>query len=244
MNDNVYITSNLFLKENKLYYETDKGDIKLNRNNWHKYLKDYDYEKLPLGWKKKLKSKLSPKNSLWGIKDCGGDGDCLFLCIEEALKNYYEPHDETYSVSNLRSIAAEQINESNFKIILENYKAEEDSGEFDGFWEPSEIEFVEDLKDVVKECGNSFWGDHIIIQLLSEALKLNFIILNEENEYDDNNYSVQRTFNSLIPTRRTIILSYYSNIHYQLIGYFNGDRMQTIFNYEEIPEELINVYQK
>ena len=94
----------------------------------------------------------------------------------------------------------------------------------------------------MKECGNSFWGDHIFIQLLSEALKLNFIILNEENEYDTVEYNIQRTFTTLDTKRRTIILSYYSNIHYQLIGYFNGQRMQTVFNYEELPEEILKVY--
>ena len=71
-------------------------------------------------------SELSPKNSLWGIRDCGGEGDCLFLCIEEALKNFYEPEDDTYSVPNLRSITqAECVNEDNFEIILQNYKAED-----------------------------------------------------------------------------------------------------------------------
>ena len=133
MDDNIYLTSNLFLKENHLFYETNKGIVKLNRTNWHKYLKEYDYNKLSLGWKKKLKSELSPKNSLWGIRDCGGEGDCLFLCIEEALRNFYEPDDDTYSVLNLRTLAAECINEDNFEIILETYKAEEESGEFDGF---------------------------------------------------------------------------------------------------------------
>ena len=242
MDDNIYLTSNLFLKENHLFYETNKGIVKLNRTNWHKYLKEYDYNKLSLGWKKKLKSELSPKNSLWGIRDCGGEGDCLFLCIEEALRNFYEPDDDTYSVLNLRTLAAECINEDNFEIILETYKAEEESGEFDGFWEPNEITDIEELKDAMKECGNSFWGDHIFIQLLSEALKLNFIILNEENEYDTVEYNIQRTFTTLDTKRRTIILSYYSNIHYQLIGYFNGQRMQTVFNYEELPEEILKVY--
>ena len=70
----VFITPNLFLDNNQMYYE-DTKITKLNRSNWHRYLGDYDYEKLPLGWKKRLKSELSPKNSLWGVKDCGGEGD-------------------------------------------------------------------------------------------------------------------------------------------------------------------------
>lgn len=237
----VFITPNLFLDHNQMYYE-DTKITKLNRSNWHRYLGDYDYEKLPLGWKKRLKSELSPKNSLWGVNDCGGEGDCLFLCIEEALKNFYSPEDDMYSVSNLRNLAAEQINEDNFAIILETYKAEQECDEFDGFWEPNSIKSSEELKNEIRKCGNSFWGDHIILQLLSEALKINFIILNDENEFASEEYSLQRTGCDLDTSRRTIILSYYFNVHYQLIGYFNGQRIQTLFNYEEIPNELLNIY--
>ena len=30
--------------------------VKVSRKDWHKYLAEYDYEKLSLGWKKRLKS--------------------------------------------------------------------------------------------------------------------------------------------------------------------------------------------
>lgn len=244
MNCPVYLTPNLFLKDNCLHYAESNKEIKLNRNNWHKYLAEYEYEKLSRGWKTRLKSTLSPRNSLWGIKDCGAEGDCLFLCIEEAIKNFYEPDEDTYSVVSLRNIAAEQITKDNFHLILETYKAEKESGEFDGFWDPEEISDIEELQTEIRKCGNSFWGDHIIIQLLSESLNLNFIILNDENELAHKKYSLQRTLSNLHPDRRTIILSYYSNCHYQLVGYFNGHRMQTVFNYEDIPEEMLKVYEE
>ena len=237
----VYLTPNLYLQDNQLYHESNKI-VKLNISNWHRYLVEYEYEKLSLGWKKRLKSSLSPKNSLWGIKDCGGDGDCLFLCLEEALKNFYQPQEDNYSVQSLRNLAAEKVTKDNFLSILENYKAEEEIGEFDGSWNPQTIRNIEELQDEIKKCGNSFWGDHIILQLLSEKLDINFIILNDENEFADE-YTLQRTGTDFKQERRTIILSYYSNVHYQLVGYFNGQRMQTLFNYEDLPEEIISVYQ-
>ena len=239
----LYITSNLYLRNHSLYYETDSSKIiKLNRSNWHKYLNEYEYEKLSLGWKRRLKSKLSPKNSLWGIKDCGGEGDCLFLCIEEALKNFMEIDDDSYSVENLRYLAAKQITDHNFTLILETYKAEVETEEFDGEWDPNSIKSKEDLQKEMMKCGNSFWGDHIIIQLLAEALEVNFIILNDENEFATQNFRLQRIGIELNKSRKTIFLSYYSNVHYQLVGYFNGDFMQTVFNFNEIPPEMIQVY--
>lgn len=239
----IYITSNLFLQDNKLFYEeTASKTLKLNRANWHKYLSEYEYEKLPLGWKRRLKSKIYPKNSLWGIKDCGGNGDCLFLCIEEALKNFEEIENDMFSVENLRFKAASQITEENFKLILETYKAEVETGEFEGEWNPLEITRVEELQKEMMKCGDSFWGDHIIIQLLAQALNLNFIILNDDNEFAEQNFRLQRIGLDLDKSRNTIILSYYSNIHYQLVGYFNGNTMQTLFPFDQIPPEMLQVY--
>ena len=145
----IYLTSNLYLKDKSLFYEENASKtVKLNRSNWHRYLTEYDYEKLPLGWKRRLKSKIYPKNSQWAIKDCGGDGDCLFLCIEEALKNFEELENESYSVENLRFKAASQITEENFRLILETYKSEVEIDEFEGEWEPNSIESIQDLQNL------------------------------------------------------------------------------------------------
>ena len=239
----VYLTSNLLLKNQSLFYEVDATKIvKVSRKDWHKYLSEYDYEKLSLGWKKRLKSTTYPKNSLWGIKDCGGDGDCLFLCIEEAMRDFYKVDDENYTVEKLRSIAANMINDNNFNLILETYKAEAETDEFDGLWDPFAIKTKTDLPKAMMVLGDSFWGDHIIIQLLAEALNLNFIILNDENELAQQEFRLQRIGLDLRKDRKTIILSYYSNIHYQLVGYFNGSFMQTLFEYDEIPTEMLDVY--
>lgn len=238
----IYLTSNLFLKDNSLYYEISTSNtIKVSKNNWHYYLCDYDYEKLPLGWKKRLKSPTS-KNSLWGIKDCGGNGDCLFLCIGEALRDFYKLEDENYSVEKLREIAANMITDQNFIIILETYKAEAETEEFDGLWDPFSIKTKVELQNEIKKTGDSFWGDHIIFQLLAEALNLNFIILNDKNELAKQDFRLQRIGLNLRKDRKTIILSYYSNFHYQLVSYFNGNYMQTVFKYDEIPPEMLAVY--
>ena len=241
-NNTIYLTPTLYLKDNQLYNEDNDKIIKLNNRNWHHYLNEYGYEKLELGWRKRLKS-LKSNNSLWGVMDCGGEGDCLFLCIEEAYKNFYNPTDDDFSVLNLRNMAAEKINENNFDFILENYKLEKQHGEFDGNWDPYSVKNIDDLKDKIKISGDTFWGDHIIIQLLEEALNINIIILNCENDFFlKKAFKIQSTGSNFDTSRRTVIISYCLNSHFQLIGYFNGNKMQTIFNNEELPTEMKKVY--
>lgn len=237
-NKEIYITDRIFILSNQLFYETDNGKIKFNKNNWHKYIVDYGFEKLEMGWRKRLKSENS-KNSLWGVLDCGGDGDCLFLCLEEAFKNFYSPENDDFSAENIRNFAANQINKNNFDLILTTYRLEEETGEFLGEWEPSKIKNIEELQNEIRKPGNSFWGDHTIIQLLEQALNINIILLNSENEFFENlKYKIQSRGNKFYSDRRTIILYYYLNCHFQLIGYFNGNKMQTIFTFEQIPKEF------
>ena len=238
----IYITDRLFIVNNQLFYDDDKTKIKLNKNNWHKYLIDYGYEKLEMGWRKRLKS-INSKNSLWGVLDCGAEGDCLFLCIEEAFKNFYKPEIDDFNVENIRHLVSMQINKSNYDLILTTYKLEEETGEFIGDWEPSKINNIEELRDEIRKTGDSFWGDHTIIQLLEVALNINIILLNSENEFFENDkYKIQSTGNKFLKDRRTIILYYYLNCHFQLIGYFNGNKMDTIFTYENLPTEIKKIY--
>lgn len=243
MNLEIYISPNLYYKNNKLYYNLNNKIIKLNNNNWHKYLEEYGYNKLELGWKKRLKSTQS-KNSLWGVIDCGSDGDCLFLCIEEALKNINEPLNDKYSVNNLRNFISKQINDNNFDIILENYKLEFDNNEFIGLWDPYKIKNKEDLKKEIRKTGDSFWGDHILIQLLEDSLNINIFLLNNENDYFDEinkTYKIQTTGKIYDKNKKNIILLYCNNSHFQLIGYFNKEKIQNIFTYEELPSEFLKI---
>ena len=41
--------------------------------------------------------------------------------------------------------------------------------------------------------------------------------------------------------KNTVLLLYKNEIHFQLIGYFTGDRMDTVFNRENIPEEILSM---
>ena len=83
-----------------------------------------------------------------------------------------------------------------------------------------------------------------MIQLLENALNINIFLLNSENDYFDSidkKFKIQNTGKIYDKNRRNIILYYCSNVHFQLIGYFNNCKMQNIFTYDELPKEFINV---
>ena len=96
------------------------------------------------------------------------------------------------------------------------------------------INSIEDLQTEIMKEWDNFWGDHIILQLLQEILKINVILLNEHN--------IHYMVNDIYKYDNTIIIYYLSDVHFQLIGYFDGHYMQTIFNKNNIPLSLKKLY--
>lgn len=225
-----YISSNCYLLNKKLYIDNiNSKDIKVNKRNWKKYLKDYGWTTLPMNWRRKL------NNTNFGILDCGANGDCLFHVFAEGL-NLHNIHnnkiDDLYDISNIRKLTAEGFTTENFNIIIENYRCDNDFG----LWDPHSITKVEELQaELIKE-GNNFWGDHIILQLIQDKLRLNVILLNEED--------IHYMSNDINKYDKTIIIYYLANIHFQLIGFFDGNYFKTIFNKDEIPSSLLNLYNR
>ena len=79
-------------------------------------------------WKSSYKSWYRKCKKRYGILECGGEGDCLFFCIIEALKEFDELDNELgMDVEQLRNIVSYQITEENYPIILENYKLEQEN---------------------------------------------------------------------------------------------------------------------
>ena len=93
------------------------------------------------------------------------------------------------------------------------------------------------MQNEITKVGNNFWGDHILIQLLSEKLCINFIVLNDESN------NISSMCNDL-KYDKTIIIYYLDNLHFQLVGYFNGKIMQTVFKKNELPLGLLSKYQE
>ena len=95
-------------------------------------------------------------------------------------------------------------------------------------------------------------GDHITLQLLQQKLKFNVIILNSEkldenmekyNNIDLNSkFKIHPTGTNINEFDKTIIMYYTDGLHFELVGYFNGDKMVSLFNKNNIPSELLIVY--
>ena len=74
------------------------------------------------------------------------------------------------------------------------------------------------------------------MQLLEKKLNKKILILNN-NTYKINDLMTELNYDS------EIILIYYTNdMHFQLIGYFNNNIMQTLFTLSTLPKELILLY--
>ena len=133
---------------------------------------------------------------------------------------------------DIRKYAAKGITDDNFRTILENYKCEDD---FIGFWDPELIETKEDLQTIITTEGDTLWGDHILLQLLQEQLEFNVIILTSE-------INIQYLANDIDKYENTMIIYYSDGCHFQLIGYFDGHLMKTLFKKDELPKTLLDLY--
>ena len=246
-----YISDNIFIRNNKLYYNKSNKDIKITPNNWHKYLDEYGWEKLHLNWIKRLnksgrKGNKSDKrkNSLFGVLDCGGSGDCFFSSIIESLNSNREVYDK-YDVKMLRTMLAESITEDKFKPIIEHYRILQDIGEFMDEWDPYKVTNVEEFKAELKKEGTNFLGDYIILQLFQELFSINIIILSStqylQTKYDKSLFKLYNTGIRYCKEKDTIILSHEDMEHFRLIGHLNNSNMITLFNNKSLPSEILNI---
>jgi len=225
-----YLTDQISLKDNKLFYE----DKLIKSYNWQILLEGYGWEKLHKKWIKKLNDYLvkPSRNSLFGCLDCGGGGDCLFHCLSYAVNKGDMFENDSNSLRNLLS---ESLTEEKFNEIISIYRVLNDSNDFDEDWDPETITFNE-FKEKIVEGGNEYWGDNIVVNLLKEILKINIFILNS-NEYTNEFYNYPLLYD-YDKDLNTVVLLYENNVHFKLIGHFKDNIMTYCFNNNNIPEEI------
>ena len=233
MTDLVYFTEDLVFDPQKKQFSTS-DTIKINHRNWLSHFDNYGYSSIDDVWE----SRLGKNFSKIGIMECGSEGDCLFYAIAEAL-NFENmksmSNSDIYTVDSLREIAAEQITSENFPLIIESYKLEADSFDFNGDWDPNDIQTPEDLRTELIIPGNNYWGDIIVLQLLQQALGINFIILRSDEALlyptatENSNYD------------KSIILYYENNIHFKLVGVFQSNNLFTVQKTRKLPKFIRDV---
>ena len=238
-----YLTESIILKDDKTFFKDNEKFKKINNNNWHHYLCDFGWFKLPLPWVKKL-NKVSDKyqkNSPFAVLDCSSDGDCFFHCISNALNDYNRFNDdyEILNSSDIRSIISESITDENFKEMIGYYKIMKDINDFDEKWDPYEIKDLQSFKNIIKKSGHNYWCDYILLNKIIDILKLNIFILNSNK--DDKIYSVYNTLIEYNSNYDTIFLLYEDDCHFKLLGWFDGDNMISYFT-ENIPSELLKLF--
>lgn len=228
-----YITDSLFFRDKKLYYNDELVDY----TNYQEALEDYGFEPIPDEWAMRL-------DDNYFLLDCGGDGDCLFHVISEALNldniSKGKKKVSLYDAKDIRKIAADSVNRKNFRDIMCAYTLAKESDDFIGLWNPLFVETVKDLREEILEMGDNFWGDQLVLSLIQDKLKLNVIILS------DTSTKVYPTGTDINKFERTIVIYYYNDVHFQLISYFDMEksRLKTIFSKDHLPEELSLVYKR
>ncbi len=228
-----YITDSLFFRDKKLYYNDELVDY----TNYQEALEDYGFEPIPDEWAMRL-------DDNYFLLDCGGDGDCLFHVISEALNldniSSGKKKVSLYDAKDIRKIAADSVNRKNFRDIICAYTLAKESDDFIGLWNPLFVETVKDLREEILEMGDNFWGDQLVLSLIQDKLKLNVIILS------DTSTKVYPTGTDINKFERTLVIYYYNDVHFQLVSYFDMEksRLKTIFSKDQLPEELSLVYKK
>lgn len=236
-----YLSENIYIYQGKYF----KNHTLINNKNWHSILSSIGWIKLDKSWIIRFNNLNKPKyksNSCWGVFDTDNNGDCFFSCIAEAFNNNNKLLDNEKILDSLfiRTEISKEITESNFKEIMNIYEIEDLCNEFKHSWKINDIKNYKDLRKELVTLGHNYWADHIIIQLFQKKFNINLIILNKSH-----NKKHTKLYPLLADLKRdvsTIILYYINQCHFKLIGYFNNNRMETIFDYENLPLEILKVY--
>jgi len=232
-----YLTDNIRLYNDKMEYKKDDIFLPVKKYNWHHILNEYGWEKIHKPWIMKLNqlSVTKEKNSRFGMLDCEWDGDCFFHCIANSLNERDINTDNYYISDDIRKLISDNITQEQFNLMITTYRIMKDADDFSEKWDPYEIDTLEDFKNTLNTSGHSYWGDFMLLQVLSEILKVNIYILNT-NEYQ-NEYNVYHTMCEYKRDYDNIFLLLENDCHFKLVGYFD-EKMITYFRSDDIPIEL------
>jgi len=237
--EDIYISDSIIQNGESMFYEK-KGIRKIIKtHNWHHILGDVGWGKLPKPWITKLnqsKEKVRPTNSLFGVLECGNDGDCLFHCIAYAISSTHETY---YASDDIRRMVAESVTEEQFRDIITCYRCMKDVDDFDENWDPYKINTLATFRDELMKGGNNYWCDHLVLQLLMDVFHINILIISS-NELTDvyDKYPLPTLYD---PSKNTVIVNHENECHFTLVGHFQ-DTMRTYFTDTQLPLEIKNIF--
>lgn len=190
-----------------------------------------------------------PLNKKWQLilrsnnfreKECNGDGNCQFRSIAQALSNAGFKHNHKKLRQDISKYIYE-LPQDQFELIINNYRFEIQSGDFQGNWDPLKVQTRYDFAKHLKKSGNHFQGDNITMSLLSQVLKIDFIVF--DTDYNITDLSNNDSLND------TVILLFYikgnnNSGHYKTLGLINNKNVQTIFLRSNLPFEIQQLFNK
>lgn len=190
------------------------------------------WEELSPEWQSKLFCKA------FVIKNCLGDGNCQFRSIETALTNSGCKTDH----EKLRKSISKYINSldnKDFFDIIQHYRIEAQAGEFVGDWDPFNIKNKRQFITELKKPGFNFQGDNITLSLVSKAMNIDILLL-------DNKFNITNLSNPEQLQPKIIILYYDQSAgHYQTIGLrTKRKKVNTLFKRIDLPDEIDKLLDK
>ena len=147
--------------------------------------------------------------------------------------------EEVYDSQDIRKIVAESITQDQFNDIIVCYRSMKDIDDFDEEWDPYEVDTLDKFKAELCKTGHSYWGDHLLLQLLIEVFQINILILTQ-NEFT-NTYEPYLTATTYDKLRNTVVVIHENNSHFKLVGHFNSS-MVTYFDNFTLPLEFKRLF--
>ena len=145
---------------------------------------------------------------------------------------------EDYDAKSLRTQLADFITKEKYDTIIEIYKILYLTEDFNEEWDPHTMT-LSGFREKIKEGGNDYWGDFLLLNLLKEFLNINFIVLYSNDM--TNQYYYYPLFYEYDEKMSTIILLYENESHFKLIGNFQEGMMVYLFQHEKIPQEILKI---
>jgi hypothetical protein len=94
---------------------------------------------------------------------------------------------ELYNVESLRQEAAHQLRltpEHEFEQFLAHYRKQWDTRNFQGKWNPYQVNSKHAMANLIRTKGNDFPSDNIVLQLLHRALNMNFLVIRSQQHFE------------------------------------------------------------
>lgn len=200
-------------------------------------------------------------------KECGGEGDCMFHVIAYIITLYIQKFGSEVEKQVLKQTSQHKLTQADVREMLANALTEADvdvknsesllnqyvseqKGEWDlDWWRPDKIAAIQNskerlvkLREIVKQPGMSFQGDHIALQvlqtLLTQMYGLGLVMMTDTGSFVCQNYKLQ------LHDPKIKYLAFFINIqgtHFKLAGFDSrvpGSQIQFIFPKNNLPETI------